>query len=523
MGVRTVDRQRQLGAGRAGGGHVRLHARSTRRSRRRGTRGMRLVLIWFGAFKNAGSTYAPGWVRADPERFPRAVVTGQQGGVHLSRRDAKPVLSVFSAELLDADRRAFVAFMGHLAEVDPEHIVVMVQVENEVGLLRDSRDRSPGAEAAWRSRCRRRCSTTWRARGTSCGPELAELWARQGGRTSGTWAEVFGTGWEADEVFMAWAFASYVEALAAAGKAVKALPMYVNAWLGPQPGQPAGGGLSQRRPDLRVLDVWKAAAPSLDLLAPDIYVRRRQAGDGATTTGRTTRCSSPSRGSRPAGCSGRSGTTGRSASRCSASRTAARTASSAGRTPLLGAMAGRHHRGPGRGTDRRRPARRGRSRRTRSPSAGYDVVARARAPCSAGCCSTPVSRRRRRHRRRRARPTAGGRPGAGGHPAVRPGHRRGRRTSSSSSGRASTVDFSAPGRRVEVDQVEEGRFEDGRWVPGRVLNGDERLLHRPARRPRRRPHPSAAPPRAVPPMTRRLRWGIGAPVGSAGRRSVTCT
>ena len=34
------------------------------------TRGMRLVLIWFGAFKNAGSTYAPGWVRGEPGALP---------------------------------------------------------------------------------------------------------------------------------------------------------------------------------------------------------------------------------------------------------------------------------------------------------------------------------------------------------------------------------------------------------------------------------------------------------------------
>src|SRR3954454_13348481 len=42
------------------------------------TRGMRLVLIWFGAFKNAASTYAPRWVRADPSRFPRALATGTE-------------------------------------------------------------------------------------------------------------------------------------------------------------------------------------------------------------------------------------------------------------------------------------------------------------------------------------------------------------------------------------------------------------------------------------------------------------
>jgi hypothetical protein len=88
----------------------------------------------------------------------------------------------------------------------------------------------------------------------------------------GTWAEVFGTDWQADEIFMAWHFGRYMEALAAAGKKALALPMYVNAWLGPQEGQPTAGQYPSGGPTRRVLDVWKAAAPSLDMLSPDIYV-----------------------------------------------------------------------------------------------------------------------------------------------------------------------------------------------------------------------------------------------------------
>ena len=80
-------------------------------------RGMRLVLIWFGAFKNAASTYAPGWVRRDVGRYPRAVATGTDTALFTyPGAMPKPVLSVFSADLLDADRRAFVRFMEHLAD-----------------------------------------------------------------------------------------------------------------------------------------------------------------------------------------------------------------------------------------------------------------------------------------------------------------------------------------------------------------------------------------------------------------------
>jgi hypothetical protein len=236
-------------------------------------RGMRLVLIWFGAFKNAASTYAPVWVRRDAGRFPRAVAAGTDTALFTyPGAMPKPVLTVFSPNLLDADRRAFVRFMEHVADVDPDHTVVMVQVENEVGLLRDSRDRSPEAEAAWRSAVPEALFDHLVASQSELRPELAALWARQGNRKSGTWAEVFGDDWQADEVFMAWGFASYCGALAAAGNEAKPLPMYANAWLGPQPGQPHAGDYPSGGPVGRVIDVWKAAAPSLDLVAPDIYV-----------------------------------------------------------------------------------------------------------------------------------------------------------------------------------------------------------------------------------------------------------
>src|SRR4051794_22591191 len=236
-------------------------------------RGLRLVLIWVGAFKNAASTYAPGGVRADLRRFLRAAVREgtKQGFTHPGAM-SKPVLSVFGAELLEADRRAFVRFLSHLAAVDPDHVVVMVQVENEVGLLGDSRDRCSVADAVWEAPVPQALLDHLDAHRGELRPELVALWERQGSRRSGTWSEVFGETWEADEVFMAWGFARYAGALADAGKAVLPLPMYANAWLGPQPGQPEAGQYPSGGPVGRVIDVWKAAAPALDLVAPDIYV-----------------------------------------------------------------------------------------------------------------------------------------------------------------------------------------------------------------------------------------------------------
>ena len=235
---------------------------------------LRLVLLWFGSFKNAGSTYAPTWVRADTARFPRAVVHPTGRALFTYEEEMpKPVLSVFSPKLRQVEQRAFAALLQHLERDDPDHTVVMVQVENESGILRDSRDRSAAAQQAWEAEVPAALLGYLTDHADRLRPELADLWSRQGRRTAGTWAEVFGEDWEAEEVFMAWGFASHAEALAATGKAQKALPMYANSWLGPQPGQPRAGDYPSGGPASRVLDIWKAAAPSLDLLAPDVYVQ----------------------------------------------------------------------------------------------------------------------------------------------------------------------------------------------------------------------------------------------------------
>lgn len=203
--------------------------------------GMRLVLLWFGSWKNSMSCYAPAWVKRDPVRFPRAVDA-----------DGNPleILSAFSASNLEVDRQAFAALMRHLREFDgTAHTVILVQVENEVGMIPCARDHGPEAERAYAQ------------------PVPSALLAAR--KTSGTWAEAFGPGPRGEEVFTAWSLARYVEAVAAAGKAEYALPMYVNAALirpGYEPGQyPSGGPLPH------LFDLWRLTAPDIQILAPDIY------------------------------------------------------------------------------------------------------------------------------------------------------------------------------------------------------------------------------------------------------------
>ncbi len=231
-------------------------------------RKMRIVLLWFGSLKNAKSSYAPEWVLANRRRFPRAVTRPSS----LPFAKGEPQISVFDDAVVNADAKAFAAVMAHLAEVDPQHTVIAVQVENETGILGDSRDRSEAANHAWNAQVPAALMSHLERQKGRLVPSLEALWAKTGYRKSGTWAQVFGESWEAEELFMAWGTSHLVGRVAATGKAALALPMYANAWVGPQRPGDFAGAYPSGGPVPRVFDVWKAGAPSLDWLSPDIYV-----------------------------------------------------------------------------------------------------------------------------------------------------------------------------------------------------------------------------------------------------------
>ncbi|MFT3780822.1 MAG: DUF5597 domain-containing protein [Nibricoccus sp.] len=222
--------------------------------------GMRLVLLWFGTWKNSMSCYAPDWVKRDTQRFPRSV---SAAGVKME------ILSPFSASNREADVRAFSALMKHLRETDTERTVVMIQVENEIGMIPDARDHSADADRLFAGKVPAELTGYLSKHAAELAPELRAAWLSAGGKTTGTWEEVFGKGATAEEIFMAWHFGAYTQVVAAAGKAEYPLPMYANAALirpGYQPGQyPSAGPLPH------LIDVWRAAAPALDFIAPDIY------------------------------------------------------------------------------------------------------------------------------------------------------------------------------------------------------------------------------------------------------------
>ena len=259
---------------------------------------LRLVFIWFGCWKNGTSSYPPYWVKKDFVRFPRIQI-GEGKTVSIS--GPVELLSTFSDATRDADAAAFAALMRHIKEVDGvEHTVLMMQVENEVGVLRDSRDRSPAANRAFAGPVPAELMRYLEAHKDTLVPEFREVWAANGYKKSGTWEEVFGPGkpaslempiqttssylglmehegdwlkltWPSDEIFMAWNYSRFLQKVVQAGKAAYNIPMYVNTWLQSRdeawPGSyPSGGPLPE------VHDIWRAGAPDMDILAPDIHI-----------------------------------------------------------------------------------------------------------------------------------------------------------------------------------------------------------------------------------------------------------
>lgn len=204
---------------------------------------LNIVFLWFGAWKNSMSCYAPGWFKQDTKRFPRAQTAS-----------GKPmeIASCFSDNVLQADLKAFKALISRIAQKDPQHqVVTMIQIENEIGMLESARDHTALAEKAYN------------------GPVPANLLKALGIKKGGTWSDVFGTDDYADEKFMAYHYACYVEQLAQAARSIHDMPLFVNAAMnsrGRKPGDyPSAGPLAH------LIDFWNTGAPSIDFLAPDIY------------------------------------------------------------------------------------------------------------------------------------------------------------------------------------------------------------------------------------------------------------
>jgi beta-galactosidase GanA len=222
---------------------------------------IKIIFLWFGSWKNSMSCYAPAWVKTNQGRFPRAQ---QQSGAGVE------ILSAFSANNLAADVKAFRALMRHIKEIDGnDQTVIMVQVENEIGMLTEAREYTAEANKAFNSEVPADLVSHLQKNREALVPELKERWAANGYLTKGNWEKLFGRSLETDEIFQAYYYAKFTNAVAQAGKAEYNMPMFVNAALNHRnvkPGEyPSAGPLPQ------VMDIWQAAAPAIDFLSPDFY------------------------------------------------------------------------------------------------------------------------------------------------------------------------------------------------------------------------------------------------------------
>jgi len=222
---------------------------------------LKMVVVWFASWKNGESSYVPSWVKKNTERFPR-----------VKTKDGRSIetFSVFSDESMKADARSFTELMKRIKQMDKNNTVIMVQPENEVGIFQDI-DYNQAALDKYNGEVPEQLMKYLTENQENIKDELKSVWALSEYKTSGTWKEVFGDNPWSKEFFMAWHYASYINYVAEAGRKEHDLPMFVNAWIVQHPDDlpgvyPNGGPVS------RVMDVYKAAAPSIDVVSPDIYL-----------------------------------------------------------------------------------------------------------------------------------------------------------------------------------------------------------------------------------------------------------
>ena len=202
---------------------------------------MKLIFLWFGLWKNAESMYVPGWMKKDTTTYFRA-----------KKVNGEPLntISPLCEAAIKKDASVFRSLLRFIREIDEqESTVITIQVENEIGLLGTERDYCNTANEAFEN-------------------TVPECLTSDLGLSGGTWKEVFGN--DAEESFMAYYFAKAVEEITAAGRSEYPLPCYANAWLKQYPwftgSYPSGG------PVVGMHSIWRATAPSLFTFAPDIYV-----------------------------------------------------------------------------------------------------------------------------------------------------------------------------------------------------------------------------------------------------------
>ena len=222
---------------------------------------LKVIFLWFGAWKNSMSCYAPQWFKANYNKYPRA-----------HTRTGKPleIASAFSENVFNADSRAFSQLMKHIASIDKDDgTVIMIQIENEIGMLEDARDYSDVANKLFNANVPSQLINYLQRNKEQLHPQMLKKWKENGFKTKGDWQTMFGADIYTDEIFMAWYYASYVEKMAKIAKSIYIQWYVVNAAMNSRDRKP--GEYPSAGPLAHLIDIWHCAAPSLDLLAPDLY------------------------------------------------------------------------------------------------------------------------------------------------------------------------------------------------------------------------------------------------------------
>ena len=222
---------------------------------------LKIVFLWFGTWKNSMSCYAPLWMKTNANRFPRTPDTTGR---------SQEIFSVFGKATLEADKKAFAALMHHIKNVDAvDKTVLMMQVENEIGMLPTAREKSKTADEYFNAKVPEELMRYLQKNKNNLLPEFKQRWENQNFKQNDNWTNTFGEGLLTDEIFQAWYYSKYANEVALAGKNEYNLPMYVNAAL-PRPGK-LPGQYPSAGPLPKVMNVWQAGAPALDMLSPDFY------------------------------------------------------------------------------------------------------------------------------------------------------------------------------------------------------------------------------------------------------------
>jgi len=128
---------------------------------------LKLVLLWFGAWKNSMSSHAPAWVKLDQKRFHRA--KSESG-------ESQEILTPFSDNNLKADRNAYQQLLRHIREVDAAYqTVILMQPENEIGMLPSARDYSSSANQKFKEEVPRELINYLEKNKKKLNPEFLEV------------------------------------------------------------------------------------------------------------------------------------------------------------------------------------------------------------------------------------------------------------------------------------------------------------------------------------------------------------